>query len=113
MNSKFLIAGAAAACLISGAALAQMTPDASSGQPAMTPTTPDAMAPAGKPAMAHHHMTPHHMAKDKMGEYSAPSAPIPYSDLSKYPSDEKAKPMSMKHKSMKPKTPDTMTPAAS
>lgn len=113
MNNKFLTAGAMAAFLISGAALAQMVPAPSSDQPAMAPTTPDASAPTGKPAMSHKHMAPHHMAKDKMGSYAAPSAPIPYSDLSKYPSDEKAKPMSVKHKAMKPKTPDTMTPAAS
>ena len=111
MNSKILIAGAAAACLIAGSALAQMTADPS--QPAMAPAPTGASAPAGKPAMAHHHMMPHHKAKDKMSEYAAPSAPIPYSDLSKYPSEEKAKPMSMKHKAMKPKTPDTMTPSAS
>jgi hypothetical protein len=110
MNSKILIACAAAACLISGAALAQMTPAPASDQPAMTP---DASAPAGKPTMSPHHMTPHHMGKDKTSKYAAPSAPIPYSDLSNYPSDEKAKPMSMKHKAMKPKTPDTPTPAAS
>jgi len=96
MNSKFLIVGAAAACLIAGSALAQMTPDAS--------------APAGKPGMAHSHMMPHHKAKEKMSEYAAPAAPIAYSDLSKYPSDEKAKPMSMNHKAMKPKTPDTQPP---
>jgi hypothetical protein len=113
MNSKILIAGAAAAYLISGAALAQMTPAPASDQPAMTPETPNASAPAGKPTMAPHHMTPHHMAKDKTSKYAAPSAPIPYSDLSNYPSEEKTKPMSMKHKAMKPKTPDTPAPAAS
>jgi len=109
MNSKILVAGAAA-CLIAGSALAQMTPDPS--QHAMAPAPSDASGPAGKPAMAHSHMTPHHKAKDKMNEYAAPTAPIAYSDLSKYPSDEKAKPMSMKHKAMKPKTPDTQTPAS-
>jgi hypothetical protein len=113
MNSKFTIAGAVAACLISGAALAQMAPAPSSDQPAMAPATPDASAPAGKPKMAHSHMSPHHKAMDKMSDYAAPASPIPYSDLSKYPSDEKAKPVSMKHKAMKSKAPDSMTPAAS
>jgi hypothetical protein len=113
MNSKILIAGAAAVCLIAGSALAQMTPAPSSDQPAMAPTTPDASAPAGKPTVAHSHMMPHHKAKDRMGDYAAPTAPIPYSDLSTYKGDDKPKPMSMKHKAMKPKTPDAATPAAS
>jgi hypothetical protein len=111
MKSKFLIAGAAASCLISGAALAQMTPDAS--KPAMAQVTPDASAPASKPAMVHSHMMPHHKATDRMSDYAAPSAPIPYSDLSNYKGDDTPKPMSMKHKAMKPKTPDTATPTAS
>jgi len=111
MNSKIFITGAAAISMIAVVALAQTTPDPS--QPAMSQSAPDASATSGKPAKAPRHMMPHHKAKDGMSVYAAPSAPIPYSDLSKYPSDEKAKPMSMKHKAMKSQTPDGATPAAS
>jgi hypothetical protein len=97
INAKVLIAGGAAVLLVSGSAFAQMTPDAA--------------APAAKPAMAHHHKMAHHMAKESMGEYAPPAQPIPYADLAKYRGDEaKGEPMKM-HKHMMHKKMDTKTDA--
>jgi hypothetical protein len=99
MNSKILIAGAAAVALIAGTASAQMTPDAST--PASGSSTTGTTPGMTKGTMTHHHHMHmhhhHHMTRDRgeTSEYAAPANPIPYADLSKYKEDDRQQRMAM------------------